>query len=116
MIKQYVKGMVKKKIIGLAFLIIKGKKYDLSDWKQIYTVWLNLKNIRAFAAESAALVLLRAADLVNVSEITYRYSDDDVKKLLARYNGTNNDATEYGISNFELYQIFEKYNKSIRGE
>ena len=96
--------------------IIKGKKYDLSDWKQIYTVWLNLKNIRAFAAESAALVLLRAADLVNVSEITYRYSDDDVKKLLARYNGTNNDATEYGISNFELYKIFEKYNKSIRGE
>ena len=96
--------------------IIRRKKYDLSDWKQVYTVWLNLKNSKAFASESAALVLLRAADLVNVSEITYRYSDDDVKKVLARYNGTNNDATEYGKRNFGLYQIFEKYNKSIRGE
>ncbi|WP_369252933.1 hypothetical protein [Streptomyces sp. R41] len=35
-------------------------------------------------------------------------------RRLARYNGTNEDAQEYGRRARDLYNIFEKYNMVMR--
>lgn len=93
---------------------ITGTELDSTDWKTVYNVWKNLKDNSNYSLQMAALVLLRGADLVDVSEITYNYTEDEVKKVLARYNGTNSDATAYGERNYNIYKIFEKYNKLSR--
>lgn len=37
------------------------------------------------------------------------YSVSQIKAILARYNGTNEDATQYGNEVYEYYLIFKEY-------
>lgn len=95
---------------------IVGETYDKTDWHTVFNVWNKLHTDVEYTIEMAALVLLHAADLVKISDITYEYSADDVKKVLARYNGTNDKAQEYGERNYQIYDLFEGYNKKFREE
>ena len=77
------------------------------------SIWLALYyNIEA-NIEMATLNLLYCADEKNNG---YNYDTDpsNIKRILARYNGTTEEAIEYGERNYGLYKIFEKYNEAMR--
>lgn len=94
--------------------IISGEKYNLEDWHDKYTVWTRLNEDPEYCISLSALVLIYAASLVGLDNNYYSYDEEDIKKVLARYNGTNDEATIYGERNYAIYEIYEKYNAQIR--
>lgn len=72
--------------------IIDWQKCDYNDVDQRYALWKELKNNNEFNIEKIALVLIRAADLAKLSNDYCSYSDQDIKSMFARYNGTNAQA------------------------
>ncbi|MEK5251653.1 hypothetical protein MKX66_29600 [Bacillus sp. FSL R9-9530] len=38
------------------------------------------------------------------------YNVKEIQETLSRYNGTGDEAYEYGLRNSEIYKGFEKYN------
>lgn len=94
--------------------IITGEKYDYSDWHDVDEVWTKLHYDPEYCISSCALVLIHAASMVGLNDNYYSYSEEDNKKVIARYNGTNDDATAYGKRNYAIYEIFEKYNAQVR--
>lgn len=93
--------------------ISSSKPFDAADWRSVWQMWRNLQVDRMNIAQ-AALVLIRAADQTNVGEDYWNFPAADIRTVLARYNGTNADATEYGRRNYGLYTILEKYNALSR--
>lgn len=92
-----------------------GKTYNRYDLKDIWEVWKKLKEDDAYNISVAALVLLWGAELeLNLGSDYLSYGEEDIKKVLARYNGTNANATAYGERNFGTYQVFEKYSALSR--
>lgn len=89
-------------------------KYDTNDWHDVAEVWYKLYNDLDYGVYICALVLMHKANLVNIGNNYYDYSIEEIKKVIARYNGTGDLATEYGIRNYKLYKIFEHYNKLSR--
>ncbi|MEK4488030.1 glycoside hydrolase domain-containing protein [Psychrobacillus sp. FSL H8-0484] len=92
-----------------------GKTYDPDNLKDVWEVWRNLKEDDAYNISVAALVLLWGAESdLNLSSDYLSYGEEDIKRVLARYNGTNEKAKEYGERNYGTYQVFEKYNALSR--
>ncbi len=60
----------------------------------------------------ASLNLLYCAYQKN-SSYDYDTEEYKIKNILSRYNGTGEAANEYGIRNYGLYKIFEKYNEVV---
>lgn len=79
----------------------------------IGSMWLALYYNGDFNIEMATLNLLYCGYQENGA---YDYDTDpsNIKRILARYNGTDDRATEYGERNYGLYRIFEKYNAAMR--
>ena len=94
--------------------IITGTKYDVSDWHDVGDVWSNLHNNPEFCIKMSALALLHAASMQGLDDNYYAYNESNIKKVIARYNGTGDAAQEYGNRNYALYKIFEKYNAKVR--
>ncbi|PPK48795.1 glycoside hydrolase domain-containing protein [Clostridium algidicarnis] len=94
--------------------LISGMKYDTNDWHNVAEVWHKLHNDLDYCVYICALVLMWGANDINIGDNYYDYSPEEIKKVIARYNGTGSDASEYGIRNYELYNIFEHYNKLSR--
>lgn len=90
--------------------LIHERSYDQGNWHDLYEVWKKLHNDGEYNLSKCALVLMHSAYLVGLSADYYNYGAAEVKAVLARYNGTNEKAREYGERNYGLYQIFEKYN------
>jgi len=69
----------------------------------ILTVWQDM----------FALVLFNNADEYgyDINNLT----SEQIKMVLARYNGTNDDALNYGVSVREYYYSFKKYANSSEG-
>lgn len=82
--------------------------YDIDDWHQQRDLWMRLRDDDAFSIRMAALVLLWSASDVGIDIRTpWSFTDDEVKRTLARYNGTSVAADEYGQRNFGLYTFLE---------
>lgn len=94
--------------------IITGEKYDYSDWHDVDEVWSKLHGNPEYCISSCALVLIHAASMVGLDDNYYAYDEEDNKKVIARYNGTNADATAYGERNYAIYEIYERYNSQVR--
>ena len=94
--------------------IISGDKYNYDDWHDVWNVWSNLHNNPEYCINMCALVLIHAAHLVGLDTDYYGYSTAEIKKVIARYNGTGDAAVSYGERNYAIYEIFEKYNKQVR--
>ena len=94
--------------------IISGDKYNYDDWHDVWNVWSNLHNDPEYCISMCALVLIHAAHLVGLDTDYYGYSTAEIKKVIARYNGTGDAAASYGERNYAIYEIFEKYNKQVR--
>ena len=94
---------------------ISDREYNYENWKDRKEVWTKLKNDVGFNLETCALVLLWGASDIGLERVNpYNYSQDQIKQVLARYNGTGDKAQEYGTKNLGLYNIIEKYNSQVR--
>lgn len=91
-----------------------GKKYNIKDWKDVWEIWQKLHNDINFNIEICALVLIWGANDVGINGIKYSYTDQELKEIIARYNGEGVDAAAYGQRNLETYKIFEYYNELCR--
>lgn len=110
----FAKTAINARNYAIGLRLLEGEKYDISNWKHMDEVWTNLHNSIDYSIEASAMVLLHAANMMGLSEFTHQYSSDDIKKVLQRYNGTNDAAVEYGKRNYGIYEIFEKYNRNRR--
>ena len=93
--------------------ILKNKDFIEMNHDGIGSMWLALYYNGDFNIEMATLNLLYCGYQENGA---YDYDTDpsNIKRILARYNGTDDRATEYGERNYGLYRIFEKYNAAMR--
>ncbi|WP_327692578.1 glycoside hydrolase domain-containing protein [Streptomyces sp. NBC_00459] len=87
---------------------------DASDWHTMETVWNNLYTDNEYNITTAALVHISDAHSIGQRVPGLDYTDAETQAVLARYNGTGDDATEYGVQNLSVYQTFEKYNAPAR--
>lgn len=94
--------------------ISSGRLYDTDVRSDMKEIWFLLHDDSVFNINMCAKVLIRASDQVNQDRNFYNYSDTNIKKVLARYNGTGDAAQNYGNESYELYKVFEKYNKIVR--
>ncbi len=95
--------------------LISDREYNYENWKDRKEVWENLKNNVNYNLETCALTLLYGAAEKGYDKINpYHYTEEQIQKILARYNGTGDKAEEYGRKNIGLYKIFEKYNSQAR--
>lgn len=96
--------------------IYSGTRYNKKSLDDVFTVWNKLQS-NEFSIEMCGLVLLYGASTVGIPVSTsnnFNYNPEQIKKNLARYNGSGEDAIRYGNEAYELYKIFEKCNMSIR--
>ncbi len=93
---------------------ISGEKIDGSNWKEVEKVWKKLNKDMEYNIEMATLALIHAAAMVEISTYTYEYTDIEIEKVLARYNGTGDAAKLYGEQRKYLYDIFENHNSPRR--
>lgn len=94
--------------------LITGKIYDKKNRKDIWEVWQKLHNDVEYNIATCALVLLWGVQDILLHENYLNYTPTEIKKVLARYNGTDNAAKEYGERNYGIYEIFEHYNELSR--
>ncbi|WP_243526993.1 hypothetical protein [Bacillus pseudomycoides] len=94
--------------------LISDKTYETSNWKDRKYIWFKLKDDEEFNLKTCALVLVRAANQVGLKDNYYDYDVNQIKKALARYNGTDDRAVKYGNNVYKLYLAFEKYNQPAR--
>lgn len=99
------KGITTKENLGLDPSITLDKK----NQQDIYFIWKRLHDDPDFNLEVATLNLVKCAD-DEVGKPDYEnYSEDEIKTMLSRYNGTNDDAKQYGQECYNCYEIFKKY-------
>lgn len=88
-------------------------KYDKNNWRHMWTIWSNLHDDDSFNIQCCALVILDC-QYEYEEEVPYDdffdYSEEQIKMILARYNGYGEAAEEYADICYEYYEIFEKYN------
>ncbi|WP_405640357.1 hypothetical protein [Streptomyces uncialis] len=76
-------------------------------------MWTRLRNDDDHNVSTVPLVHLHSAARVGVTTDRLRYSDADIIAVLARYNGTGDEAQNYGRRALDLHRIFEKYNAAL---
>lgn len=99
---------------AIATNLITSNKYDVDNWKDMEYIWNKLHTDKQFSVETCSLVLIRAANLINLPSKYYSYDSVDIKNIIARYNGTGEGAVAYSDIVNKFYVILEKYNKLAR--
>ncbi len=90
--------------------LISDRQYNYENWKERKEVWEKLKNNVQYNLETCALTLLWGAADIGYENINpYNYTQEQIRKILARYNGSGDKAEEYGEKNLKLYNIFDRY-------
>lgn len=91
-----------------------SEPYDFNDYEDAWYVWDRMRSNDDYSIDCCALVILDCQYEFS-SEIPYSeffdYSAGKIKRILARYNGTNDKATEYGEACYEYYEIFKAANE-----
>jgi peptidoglycan hydrolase-like protein with peptidoglycan-binding domain len=94
--------------------LIAGNTLDGGNWHVVEDVWNSLHDNGNYNIGTVPLVLFEGGAQVGVSGIRLDYSDTDLRRILARYNGTGPDSDHYGVELHGVYQIFERYNATLR--
>lgn len=89
---------------------ISTRAYNKDDWHDCKEVWFSLHNNDTFAIKMTTLEMYHCADYAGVCGSLFHCTESQIKAILARYNGTGSDATNYGNECYEYYKIFEKYS------
>lgn len=76
-------------------------------------IWDKLQD-PVYNISSAAYVTVYNAHQIDLPRPSLTTSIDDSQKILARYNGTNDAAQQYGKELVGLYQVLENYNALCR--
>lgn len=95
--------------------IISGTLLDPTNEAHLWDIWYQLYSNNTYNAGAVPLVLIEGAHDIGLARPGLDQSEEDTRKTLARYNGTNNDATDYGYQLLGLYKVFEKYHAPLRG-
>ena len=90
--------------------LITTRAYNKDDWHDCREVWFNLHNNDSFAIKMTTLEMYHCADYAGVYGSLFHCTESQIKAILARYNGTGSDATDYGNECYEYYKIFKKYS------
>ncbi|MEU1789486.1 glycoside hydrolase domain-containing protein [Streptomyces sparsogenes] len=78
-------------------------------------VWNNLQEFE-YNIPSVAYLTIYNAHQLGIARPTLTTSQADTQKLLARYNGTDGRAEQYGRELIGLYNVLENYNKLSRAQ
>ncbi|MEV0600105.1 hypothetical protein AB0I82_12530 [Streptomyces sp. NPDC050315] len=96
--------------------LLPDPKLDENDWHDVWAEWQRLHHFENHNVGTVPLVHLKSAEDLNIRRPEpLLYNEADIWNILARYNGTNLDAVEYGRRALDLYKIFEAFNARLRG-
>ena len=91
-----------------------SEPYDFNDYEDAWYVWDRMHSNDDYSIDCCSLVILDCQYEFS-SEIPYSeffdYSAGKIKRILARYNGTNDKATEYGEACYKYYEILKAVNE-----
>lgn len=79
-------------------------------------VWKDLNEDPTYNIRSVAYLTVYNAHQLNKSRPSLTTSLADTQALLARYNGTGDDAAQYGRELIGLYNVLESYNQLSRSK
>ncbi len=101
---------------AIDYEIISGNKYDYSNWKDREKIWKRLKDDNNYNICMIAIVLMwgmtdEDCKMQTTDRNYWKFTDEQIKAMLTRYNGYDEDATDYGNETFNCYLIFDSYNK-----
>jgi hypothetical protein len=85
-------------------------RYNFDDRNERYDIWSKLKWDDQFNIDSVGVVLYNYSNAELKGGLTSTASSDDIKKVIARYNGFGDAAKRYGNETYEYYLLFKKYN------
>lgn len=96
---------------------------DSADWRTMWQVWQKLNEDNAYNLSMAAAVLMAGAagalepgdEVIATGPPRLTYTDEQITKILSRYNGHGNDAELWGEKVRGVYNIYERYNAALRG-
>ncbi|WP_432944218.1 glycoside hydrolase domain-containing protein [Kribbella sp. CA-253562] len=94
--------------------LIPGPPLNGEDWHVVEQVWNSLHDDGTYNVASVPLVLFEGAENVGITGRRLDYTDDELKAIFARYNGSGEGAQMHGREVFGVYQIFESYNARLR--
>jgi peptidoglycan hydrolase-like protein with peptidoglycan-binding domain len=94
--------------------LIAGTPLDAGDWHVVYAVWNSLHDDGNYNVATVPLALFEGAAAIGVTGLRLNYTDTELQRIFARYNGTGPDADHYGVELHGVYRIFEAYNAALR--
>lgn len=91
-------------------------EYDYNNWKDREYIWNKLKNDNEYNISIIAIVLMWGMNdelcKMQTSDRSYwKFTDEQIKAMLTRYNGYDENAIEYGNQVYNYYSVFDNYNK-----
>ncbi|MFF9490381.1 glycoside hydrolase domain-containing protein [Streptomyces sp. NPDC014676] len=95
--------------------LIGGTIMDAANENDLWNVWQRLHNDHDYNISTMPAVLIEGAADVGVPQPSMSTSEEHTRLTLARYNGTEERAQNYGTAMLGLHQVFEKYNAPLRG-
>ncbi|MDT0386116.1 glycoside hydrolase domain-containing protein [Streptomyces dubilierae] len=95
--------------------LIGGTIMDAANENDLWSVWQRLHNDHEYNISTMPTVLIEGAADVGVPQPSMSTSEEHTRLTLARYNGTDERAQNYGRAMLGLHQVFEKYNAPLRG-
>lgn len=81
-----------------------------------FAVWKNLHEDPLYNIRTAAYLTIYNAHQLGIARPGLNTGEADTQALLARYNGTNEAAEQYGRELIGLYRVLENYNKLLRSK
>jgi peptidoglycan hydrolase-like protein with peptidoglycan-binding domain len=94
--------------------LIIGNPLDGTDWHVVHEVWNTLHDDGNDNIATVPLVLFEGAAQIGVAGLRLNYTDDELRRVFARYNGTGPDADHYGAELLGAYRVFEGHNAALR--
>lgn len=94
--------------------LISASPLDGGDWRVVERVWSSLHDDGNYNIATVPLVLFEGAAQVGVPGLRLDYTEVELRKVFARYNGTGAAADQYGGELHGVYRIFESFNASLR--
>lgn len=91
---------------------LQRRPYDAAAWTDVRDMWMALYNSNEFSIGMAALVLLENADKADPPirpRAQLSYSPENLTQIIQLYNGTGQNAADFGVWVGGIYTVFEKY-------
>ncbi|MFE5326071.1 hypothetical protein ACFRCG_06685 [Embleya sp. NPDC056575] len=95
--------------------LIGGTLMDAAK-ESLWAVWQRLHGDTVYTMSTVPLVLIEGAHEIGVARPGLDTAEEDSRRTLARYHGTDVSAQGYGTAQLGLYRVFEKYHAPLRGQ